>query len=269
MKSKITNFSFLLIIPLVSICNTDVYEPDEKPNVLFVSIDDLNDWVVILDGHPLVKTPNIDRLAGRGTTFMNAHVQSPLCNPSRTSVLTGLRPATTGIYGLRPWFRTLEEWKDHVTLPQNFKAHGYRTLTTGRVYHSNPSIERELEFDIWGPGSPPGPRPEERISSFPSDLWLIDWGVAPHSDEETGDYRITTWAIEQLKSMPEDEPFFMAAGYFLPHVPLFVTQKWFDLYPDDDSVLPPILENDRSDTPRFSWYLHWDLPEPACNASKV
>ena len=80
---------------------------DTQPNVLFIAIDDQNDWIGHLGGHPLVKTPNLDRLARRGTTFLNAHVQSPLCNPSRTSLMLGLRPTTTGIYGLEPWFRTV------------------------------------------------------------------------------------------------------------------------------------------------------------------
>src|SRR5436190_22930912 len=110
---------------------------DQPPNVLFIGLDDQNDWVGPLGGHPLVKTPNLDRLAARGTTFLNAHVQSPLCNPSRTSVMLGLRPTTTGIYGLSPWFRTVETWKDRVTLPQHFKAHGYRTFTAGKVYHGS------------------------------------------------------------------------------------------------------------------------------------
>src|SRR5688500_9680077 len=86
-----------------------------KPNILFIAIDDQNDWVGPLGGHPLAKTPQLDRLAKRGTVFLNAHCQAPLCNPSRTSVLLGLRPTTTGIYGLAPWFRTLEKWRNRVT----------------------------------------------------------------------------------------------------------------------------------------------------------
>src|SRR5438477_34752 len=107
----------------------------EKPNVLFVAIDDLNDWVGPLGGHPQVKTPNIDALAARGTTFTNAHCQAPLCNPSRTSLLTGLRPSTTGTYALSPWFRTSEKLKDHVTLFQWFKKNGYATTSTGKIFH--------------------------------------------------------------------------------------------------------------------------------------
>jgi choline-sulfatase len=84
---------------------------ETKSNVLFIAIDDQNDWIGHLGGHPLARTPNLDRLAARGTTFLSAHCQAPLCNPSRTSLLLGLRPTTTGIYGLSPWFRTLPRWK--------------------------------------------------------------------------------------------------------------------------------------------------------------
>jgi choline-sulfatase len=93
---------------------------------------------------------------------------------------------------------------------------------------------------------------------------LMDWGVWPldNDDTEKGDYKVATWTIEQIKNAPKDQPFFISAGFFLPHVPCFATQKWFDLYPDDDSILPQILEKDREDTPHFSWYLHWKLPEP-------
>jgi arylsulfatase A-like enzyme len=92
----------------------------------------------------------------------------------------------------------------------------------------------------------------------------VDWGVWPLDNDDTGkgDYKVATWTVEQIKNAPKDQPFFIAAGFFLPHVPCYATQKWFDLYPDDDSVLPKVLEGDRDDTPRFSWYPHWKLPEP-------
>lgn len=237
-----------------------------KPNVLFIAIDDQNDWVGPLGGHPLVKTPHLDRLARRGTTFLNAHVQSPLCNPSRTSLMLGLRPTTTGIYGLSPWFRTVPAWKERVTLPQHFKAHGYRTFTTGKIFHGGVGgpEQQAVEFDVWGPPGGSGVKPGKKlIPPTPmGDHPLMDWGVFPHRDEDKQDYRVATWAVEQLRSMPPDQPFFLAVGFFLPHVPCYATQKWFDLYPDDDSVLPRTQDDDRADTPRFSWYLHWRLPEP-------
>lgn len=241
-------------------------DASRKPNVLFIAIDDQNDWVGPLRGHPLVKTPNLDRLAQRGTVLANAHCQAPLCNPSRTSLMLGLRPTTTGIYGLAPWFRTLDEWRDRVTLPQHLKASGYRTLSGGKVYHGGVGNQqqRAQEFDVWGPAGGVGVKPPAKlIPSTPmGNNPLMDWGVFPHRDEDKGDYKIASWAIDQLQHMPKDQPFFLAAGISLPHVPCYATQKWFDLYPDDDSVLPPVKENDRDDTPRFSWYLHWRLPEP-------
>ena len=241
-------------------------EPARKPNVLFIAIDDQNDWIGPLGGHPLAKTPQLDRLARRGTVMTNAHCQAPLCNPSRTSLMLGLRPTTTGIYGLAPWFRTVEAWRDRVTLPQHFKAHAYKTFTAGKIYHGGVGgpEARGKEFDVWGPAGGVGPRPTTKlIPATPmGNNPLMDWGVFPHRDEDKGDYLVASWAIEQLKAMPKDQPFFLAAGFFLPHVPCYATQSWFDLYPDDDTILPVVREDDRADTPRFSWYLHWSLPEP-------
>ncbi len=248
----------------------------ERPNVLFIAIDDQNDWIGHLGGHPMAKTPHLDRLAARGTTFLNAHCQAPLCNPSRTSLLLGLRPTTTGIYGLSPSFRTLPEWKDRVALPQHFAAHGYRTAATGKIYHGgvggggrgkrSAGAETAPEFQITAPFGGVGTKPPQKLLP-PAPMGnhpAMDWGVWPLDNDDTGkgDYQVASWAVEQIKSTPKDQPFFIAAGFFLPHVPCYATQKWFDLYPDDDSVLPKVLDGDRDDTPRFSWYLHWDLPEP-------
>ncbi len=125
---------------------------EKRPNVLFIAADDLNDWVGCLAGHPQVKTPHIDRLARRGTLFTNAHCQAPLCNPSRSSLLTGLRPTTTGIYALEPGIRTVASLKNHVTLPQHFSAQGYFTATSGKVFHdgSIAPADRTREFQVWG-----------------------------------------------------------------------------------------------------------------------
>lgn len=237
----------------------------ERPNVLFIAIDDLNDWVGCLGGHPQVKTPNIDRLARRGTLFANAHCQSPLCNPSRTSLLTGLRPSTTGVYSLSPWFRTAPRWKDWPTLPQHFAAHGYTTLTTGKVHHDAypPVAERApgREFTVWGHHGGFAPRPPKKFVQTPDDIPLMDWGVFPEKDEQTDDARVADWAIARLQSPPKT-PFFLGVGFRHPHVPCYAPQKWFDLYPDETLQMPPVKEDDRHDTPRFSWYLHWKLPEP-------
>ncbi len=238
----------------------------EKPNVVFIAIDDQNDWIGCLGGHPLAKTPHIDALAASGTVFTNAHCQAPLCNPSRTSLMLGLRPTTTGIYGLSPWFRTLDDWKDRVTLPQHFHNNGYKTLSTGKIYHSirGNNKDSDHEFDVWGHAGGVGARPTQKlVGNTPmGNNPLVDWGVFPHEDEDKGDYQVASWAVDQIQNSDPEQPFLLCAGFFLPHVPCYATQKWFDLYPDDDSILPPVLMDDRDDTPRFSWYLHWRLPEP-------
>lgn len=240
-------------------------EGAKRPNVLFIAIDDLNDWVEPLGGHPLVKTPHMNRLAARGTTFVNAHCQSPLCNPSRTSLLLSKRPTSTGIYGLKPYVRTLPEYRKAVSLPQWFARAGYRTYSTGKIWHGGypqGKEDRKNEFHEWGPPASGRPFPPKKLVTTPfGNHPLVDWGVFDHKDEDKGDYKCASWAVEKLRSMPDNEPFFLACGFFLPHVPCFATQKWFDLYPDDDSVLPPVLFNDRDDTPFFSWYIHWYLPE--------
>ncbi|QDU97912.1 sulfatase [Lignipirellula cremea] len=237
----------------------------ERPNVLFLAIDDLNDWVGPLKGHPQVKTPHLDRLAARGTLFANAHCQAPLCNSSRTSLLTGLRPSTTGVYALAPWFRTVDSLQDRVSLPQHFKANGYNTFSTGKIWHGGypPRDARDAETDHWGPNASVGATPPKKlIPPTPGgNHTLMDWGTFPHRDEDKGDYKVASWAVEQLEAKPQ-EPFFMAVGFFLPHVPCFATQEWFDLYPEGETQLPPYQTGDRDDTPEFSWYLHWHLPEP-------
>ncbi|MCA9245472.1 MAG: sulfatase, partial [Planctomycetales bacterium] len=234
----------------------------KRPNILFIAIDDQNDWIGCLGGHPQVKTPNIDRLAARGTLFTNAHCQSPLCNPSRTSLMLSLRPSTTGVYGLAPWFRTLDAWKDRVSLPQHLAASGYKTYSTGKIYHGGYGRgKKEHEFDVLGPPASVGAKPKTKLVDTPAKHPLVDWGVFPHRDEDKGDWKVASWAVEQLEAGPE-EPFFLSAGFFLPHVPCYATQQWFDLYPESSLQLPPLRRDDRDDTPRFSWYLHWTLPEP-------
>ncbi|MDX2037130.1 MAG: sulfatase [Isosphaeraceae bacterium] len=254
-----------LCLALIGLGADDPAVP-RRPNVVFIAIDDQNDWIGHLGGHPLAKTPRLDALAARGTTFLNAHCQAPLCNPSRTSLMLSLRPTTTGIYGLAPWFRTLPEWRDRVSLPQHFQSNGYKTLSAGKIYHGGVGgpAERSKEFDEWGPRGGLVPRPPKKlIGPTPmGDNPLMDWGVFPHRDEDKGDYQVADWAVAKIRGAEPGRPFFLAAGFALPHVPCYATQPWFDLYPDDDSVLPIIRDDDRDDTPRFSWYLHWYLPEP-------
>ena len=258
---------FLLILSAAA-CVASLMAPvvaTAAPNVLFIAVDDLNDWVGPLGGHPQVKTPHLDALAARGTTFTNAHCQAPLCNPSRASLLTGLRPSTTGIHGLTPGVRNVERTKNVVTLPQHFRAAGYHAAAFGKIFHDGSlgPKERAAEFDVWGT-SGKGTRPAKKFSpptpggNHPA----MDWGPFPDRDEDTVDYDIASAAIAHLKQLPKDKPFLLSVGFRLPHVPCFAPQKWFDLYPDATLIMPPVKDDDRADTPAFSWYLHWKLPEP-------
>jgi arylsulfatase A-like enzyme len=233
-----------------------------RPNVLFIAIDDLNDWVGCLDEHPQAHTPNIDALARRGTLFTNAHCQAPLCNPSRASIMTGLRPSTTGIYGLKPGIRDVASLKDHVTLPEYFGSQGYFTFTCGKVYHDGSIApkDRAREFQVWGP-APPMPLPKEKFVHTPEDIRAMDWGVFPPHDEDQADWKICSAAVKQLQTLPADKPFFVACGFRLPHVPCFASQKWFDLIPED-VTLPDVRPDERAGVPFFAWYLNWKLPEP-------
>ncbi|NHF59535.1 sulfatase [Flavobacteriaceae bacterium TP-CH-4] len=239
-------------------------ETETQPNVLFIAVDDLNDWVGCLQGHPQVQTPNIDRLATSGTLFTNAHTQSPICNPSRTSVLTGYRPSTTGIYGLSPWIREVPELKDLVTLPQYFSTNGYKTYSTGKIFHGGYGRgKQDTEFDSLGPSSGVKKQPPRKLAGETpggNNPW-VDWGDFGLKDEDVQDWEVANWAVDVLESRPEG-PYFLGVGFFLPHVPLYAPTKEFEKYPKDSIQMPPMLADDREDTPRASWYNHWDVPEP-------
>ena len=129
----------VLVLVLALVVSAGAIE--RRPNVLFIAVDDLNDWVGCLGGHPQAKTPNIDRLAARGTLFANAHCQAPICNPSRASLMTGRLPSTTGIYYLAPKVRDCATTKNLVTIPQHFAANGYQTWGVGKLFHAADKAE--------------------------------------------------------------------------------------------------------------------------------
>lgn len=239
-----------------------------RPNVLFITFDDLNDWVGPLRGHPLVHTPNFDRLAARGTTFVNAHCQAVLCNPSRASFLLSRRPSSTGLYTLDGWIRDVPALRGQRTVLQHFAAHGYRTLTTGKTFHDAypPPAARTngTEVEVWGPHGGFSPRPPRKFVATPDPNPLVDWGAYPERDEDCFDWGLTSWAVERLREPAADSrPFFLAVGIRHPHVPLYAPQRWFDLFPADDPRLrPPVRVDERAGVPDFAWFLHWQLPEP-------
>ena len=257
---RVARIPFLgVLVLLASSCGAPARRPaGPPPNVLFITIDDLNDWVGCLGGHPQVKTPNIDRLARRGVLFTNAHCQAPICNPSRVSFLTGRLPSSTGMYDNRPNFRTTEILKDAVTLPQHFAAHGYSTLGVGKIFHG--PFPETGSFQRYGPHPGQGPLPKKKLN-YPTGHRLWDWGAFPDSDEKTHDWKDASWAIERLGELGES-PFFLAVGFYRPHVPLYAPQKWFDLYPRNRVTMPPAMEGDRDDLPGSAKALTAGLPAP-------
>lgn len=238
-----------------------------KPNVLFIAVDDMNDWVGFMGGYPgKVHTPNIDRLARRGVAFTNAHCASPVCCPSRTAVMTGLMPSTSGIYNNGQW------WRPHnpslVTIPVHFRANGYKAFGSGKIFHhtagSNPPDQwdefQRLVFndDPWYrdhklnyPWSKVGPAPKgfpfSRVPKLPHEN---DWGSIPEKAEsDYDDARTVDFAIRQLRRN-HAKPFFLACGLFRPHLPWYAPKKYFDLYPLRDVQIPVAKPFDLNDVPK-------------------
>jgi arylsulfatase A-like enzyme len=230
----------------------------EVPNVLFIAVDDLNDWVGCLGGHPQAKTPNIDRLAEQGVLFEQAYGPAPLCSPSRTSIMTGLRPSTTGVYGNRNWFRDIPAFKDWVTIPQYFRQHGYKAWTGGKIYHmasgkfSDP-IAWDRQYST-RTGTPFPPKEKRYLHGMhdkftnPILARLIDWGPITQSTEETNDWRTADLAAKFL-DQEHDKPFFLACGIYHPHLSWYAPKKYFDMHPLESIELPARMESDLDDIP--------------------
>ena len=225
---------------------------DKKhPNVLFIALDDLNDWIQVLDPDAPIRTPNIERLAKRGVLFTHAYCASAACNPSRTALLTGLRPSTTGVYGNKTdWRKALPE---AVTLPQHFIAHGYRAEGAGKIFHHQygGAFHDKASFDdfLTMPDPPDAPMPEKKLNGLAKyGSANTDWGVWPADESDAIDVRTANYVIQSL-SKEHKNPFFLAAGIFRPHMPFFAPQRFFDSYPSEKVTMPKILQEDTEDLP--------------------
>ncbi len=225
---------------------------ESHPNILFISIDDLNDWIEPLGGHPQAISPNLNRLASEGVVFTRAYTPSPSCNPARTALLTGLHTYTSGMYSNYQWWR--EVLSDAVTLPRYFSNNGYWSAGAGKIFHNN--MADPISWDDYFPSRerhmPPylGPVLGFTVNMPVFDTMYADFDWAPLDIpvEETGDYQSVQWVIEQLQRQHE-EPFFLAAGIYRPHVPWYVPQEFFDLFPIEEVELPLLRNDDLDDVP--------------------
>ncbi len=217
----------------------------KRQNVLFIAIDDLNDWVGCLGGHPDTRTPNIDRLAARGRLFSRTYCSAPACNPSRASLLSGVLPSTSGVYkNNQPWRPKLP---DTVTLPGHFKSQGYLVHGRGKILHGRHSQDEQSWHEYIRKGTDPVP-PNRPVNGIPKTSHF-DWGPVDVPDDEMDDSKVAKWGAEFLQK-EHDRPFFLACGLFRPHLPWYAPRKYHEMFPPESVTLPEVNENDLDDVPK-------------------
>ncbi len=266
-----TKTVWLIVISLMMFASTSTHgdesqEQDRQKNVLFISVDDLS-CALGCYGDLVAKTPNIDRLAASGVRFDRAYNQLPLCNPTRASIMTGLRPDRIKVYDLDRHFR--DEVPNAVTIPQAFQKANYFAARIGKIYHYNvPASIGTDGFDdppSWNQTINPKGRdkadenlvynaePHRKISG------ALSWLAADGEDGEQTDGMITTEAIKLMKAR-KDEPFFLAVGFFRPHTPYVAPKKYFDMYPLEDLRIPFAPKGDRDDIPTAAFAHNCPVP---------
>ena len=259
MKKPIALLTITLVLAAASVAVQA--QTATRPDVLFIAIDDLNDWVGPLGGHPQAKTPNMDRLAAQGMVFTNAYAPAMLCNPSRAAIMTGIPPSSSGVYGNGTDWRVTERLRGIPTLPRYFKDNGYRSFGAGKLFHSStfnpwayfgyndttaweayfPSLQRQLPDEVT-----PHQRPANGSPLSPN----FDWSAVATTDMAMGDGQVVTWSVERILATG-NEPRFNAVGIYRPHLPWYVPQKYLDMHPLEDIVLPTVLDNDLDDIPEL------------------
>jgi arylsulfatase A-like enzyme len=214
----------------------------QNPNVLFIVLDDLNDWVGCLGGHPNAKTPNLDKFAAESMLFTSAYCTSPLCGPSRAAFLSGMRASTTGVYNNTDHYH--EIMPDALNMPLFFKNNGYFSCGAGKIFHG-------MYPEYWHEFIPKSDRmyhagePKMNGTDIPG---IFDWGALDVDDSEMDDYKMAQFAVDKLKA-EHDKPFFLACGIYRPHAPWYAPKKYFDMHPIDKISMPVVKKDDLDDVP--------------------
>jgi arylsulfatase A-like enzyme len=237
-KSPLLTLLVLIVMALKSALAS------ERPNVLMIVLDDLNDWVGAMYGHPDTVTPHLDRLASQGVMFLDAHATSPLCAPSRAAFLSGMRASTSCYHDARGRFTDFDVLMRNPNLPQFFKQAGYQTFGAGKLFHNNYP-------EFWDVSLNKGPRmyqanmPKRHGHDIPG---IMDWGPLERSEQEMDDYRMAQFAIDKLQREHE-QPFFIACGIYLPHLPWYAPKEFFEPFPLESIRLPIENPNELDDLP--------------------
>ena len=223
---------------------------DDRPNVLFIAVDDLNDFPAFSRRYPDAKTPHMDKLAARGMVFTGAHCQFPLCGPSRASVMSGLLPSTLG-YQDHMKDEALEKRAQKLgteLMHTWFARNSYKTMAVGKILHHHVP---KGSVDASGGRGPFDGGTGKLSKNWTQQGTSTDWAMAPERDEDLPDHQAAGWAVRQLEA-EHDKPFFMMVGFLRPHVPWYAPKKWFDLYDKEKLTLPPFDPDDLDDVPAIA-----------------
>ena len=220
----------------------------KQPNVLFISIDDLNDFPAFMGSYKGAITPNMDSLAKRGVYFTNAHTPYTLCGPARASIMTGFRPSTLDISWHVNDSEVIKRSKrlGGKAMHTYFSENGYKSMAVGKIFHHH--VPKDSVDESGGrEGFSQGTGKLKR--NWPQKGTSTDWAMAPDKDSKLPDFKTAEWAVDQLKKK-HDKPFLLMVGFLRPHVPWYVPPKWFELYDKNKINLPPYKEDDLDDVPK-------------------
>ncbi len=251
--SKTSIFILLFLSVIITACTSKKSAPvkKEKPfNVLFISIDDLNDWVEPLGGHPQASTPNLKDFSKKAMNFTNAHASAPLCNPSRISLMTGLDPRSTGIVSNNAFYPFRDHLPNAETMIQHFKREGYYTAGFGKIFHKEDSKTEPWDEYEWCSGRPkPKPFPGHGIKFITDSVYrYFDWGVVKDTITKWGENQITQ-NVSNFLDKPHKSPFFLAAGFRLPHLGWYTQERFHKPYDSLEISLPDFSPDDINDIP--------------------